>query len=168
MNKEQIYELLMNDHVAKYIEENLDYLFLGIPELVDTVGYPAKKGDYQFDVFHQILKELEISPSDFVIRMVILLQDIGKPYMEDYDLQKFHYKDYKEISCKMAHSILMRFEFPWDFVHEVCTLIFPKDEILSSDMILKQQKILQIHQQVVLENIDMSNYQPKLLKTLNL
>ena len=86
--KEILYSILMNNNVVYSIENNLEPLLNLIPELKDTIGFDHKHPHHHLDVWNHTLCALSHAPSNFDLRLVLLLHDIGKAL--DHDMEGTH------------------------------------------------------------------------------
>ena len=130
MYKDKLYDILMCDDIVSSINNNLDYLFDVIPELKSMVGFDHRHPHHHLDVWNHTLLALSYSKSDFYIRLVLLLHDIGKPFSYQ-DSEVRHFKGHPEVSCKMAFYILLRLGFNNDEISKVCYLIKEHDNPIS-------------------------------------
>lgn len=103
--KEKLYNILMKDDVVKSINDNLDDLLSLIPELKDMLGFEHKHPHHHLDVWNHTLHALSLSEKDFIIRLVLLLHDIGKPYSYQ-EGEVRHFKKHLTISVYMSFNIL--------------------------------------------------------------
>ena len=96
-----------------------------IPEFEET--YDMTQNHYHFGtVWEHTMKVLElIDSSDLVLRMAVLLHDIGKVRSREVsDDGRVHFIGHNIISADMAEEILKRLKYPNHFIGEVKFLVF--------------------------------------------
>ncbi len=132
----QLEEILLTDPVEDSIIENMDIVLSLIPELKPCINFKQRHPHHHLDVWMHTLLALSMSPNDYVIRLALLLHDIGKPHSYQIDGDVYHYDGHAEKSAEMASEILKRFNYSKDFRDEVIYLIKMHDtEILMEDII---------------------------------
>ena len=134
--KERLYEILMDDDIVSSIDNNIDELLTMIPEIIPCIGFEHKHPYHHLDVWQHTLYSLSFAPKNFVIRLTLLLHDIGKPLSckEGEDGVR-HFKGHPIISCEMAYNILNRLGYDEDFINEICYLVkYHDDDIKEEDI----------------------------------
>lgn len=129
-NKTNLETILTSDNVVEAINTNLDYLLKEIPELKYTIGFDQKNPHHHLDVWNHTLLALSLSENNFLIRLVLLLHDIGKPFSYQ-DEEVRHFQHHQEVSSKMSYPILKRLGYQEDFINKVCYLIETHDTHLT-------------------------------------
>ena len=128
-------KVLAGNHPKDNILNNLNELLELIPELKPMINFDHKNPNHNLDVFNHTLKALELSEDDFKIRLVLLLHDIGKPYVYTEKNNIRHYKGHEKKSKELAQIILTRLNYNPELVKEVCTLIEKHDTLLTKEKI---------------------------------
>lgn len=147
MDKNNLYDILMNDDVVLSINDNLQYILKIIPEIKYSIGFDHKHPHHHLDVWDHTLLALSLSENDFEIRLCLLLHDIGKPFSyQEGDVR--HFNNHPEVSAQMSEKILKRLGYQEEFIKEVCYLIRYHDSLISNqdiinnyDLTLKRYKI---------------------------
>lgn len=139
MEREILYNILMNDNVVETIHDNLDNIIKLIPEIKDMIGFEHNHPHHHLDVWEHTLLALSISPKDFEIRLVLLLHDIGKPH--SYQDEKVrHFRGHPKVSSEIAYKILKRLNFNNEEVHMLCDLIEQHDDLITNKEIIENKE----------------------------
>ena len=121
----ELIKLLESDHPEKF----MDLYELGITKVIlpefDTCMVTKQKNPHHvYDVGTHIVKSLEYVRADKVLRLSMLLHDIGKPATIKSDEEGIdHFHGHAELGAKMAHSIFRRLKFDRETMDRVCNLI---------------------------------------------
>ena len=127
MEEKQIYDIIMADDLQKSLDENLEYLFLFIPELMDLVGIPVLKNDSSYDRLQKCFHCLLFSVKDFEVRMALLLQDL-------------YITDNRHLSpSNYAKKILQRLHFSCNSIFDICLILEHPSQNLNFSL---QEKVL--------------------------
>lgn len=140
MEKEKIYNILMNDDIITSINNNLDILLNLIPELKDIVGFEHNHPHHHLDVWNHTLLALSHSPKDFDIRLVLLLHDIGKPHSYQ-DEEVRHFRGHPKVSSNMSFNILKRLKFNDAEIFKLCYLIEQHDIPIIDEEIVNDKEL---------------------------
>ena len=116
--------------LSPYVARGLDDLYaLGcfayfMPEMCHTVGFEQHNPYHCYDVFGHLRQSVAAIEPDLVLRLTMLLHDIGKPFVwcscyGDSDC----FPDHETISAQMAESILRRLCYDKATQREVVKLI---------------------------------------------
>lgn len=128
-------KILLSDNVIESINNNLDKLINLFPEIKDMIGFDHKNKHHYLDVWEHTLKALSYSNKNFIVRLTLLLHDIGKPYsyQEDGDIR--HFKNHNIISEKIARKRLNELGYEKSFVDKICYLVLNHDiEITKEEL----------------------------------
>ena len=121
---------LLADDVVGEIRDNEYELMDLIPELKDMVGFSQNGFDKQSDLWHYTLQTLALTSPDLIVRLAVLLQNIGKPHACTGENDK-----YQNVSSDMAHNILSRLHYSEDCIEKICFLIKNCEEPLDKKFV---------------------------------
>ena len=106
-----------------------------LPEFDDMMKTEQETPHHMYNVGDHTLKAMESIRADKVLRLTMLLHDVGKPSMKTVDQKNVaHFKGHEEKSEKMAKSILKRLKFDNDTLRKVTKLILYHDHRMPADM----------------------------------
>lgn len=95
-----------------------------IPEWSKTIGFDQKNIHHIYTVDEHILKSLELTSRDLIIRLAVLFHDIGKPrcYTFGEDGQGHFYK-HEKYSVEIAEKLMLNLKFSKLDTERVCKII---------------------------------------------
>ncbi|MCK4259752.1 MAG: HD domain-containing protein [Halanaerobiales bacterium] len=133
-----------------------DLLKLGLlkfilPELHHCEGEKQREDYHQYDVFGHIAHALYHSKNDIIVRLTVLLHDIGKPPTRTIDKKGIiHFYGHEITGAKMAEKILKRLKFSNKITKSVTLLIRHHMRNVESDKSLRKlMSILITHEQAL-------------------
>lgn len=133
-------EILVSENILQSINDNLENLFMLIPELRMMVGFEHRHPHHHLDVWNHTLYALSLSPNDFEVRLVLLLHDIGKPYcFIEGEIRNF--RNHPIVSSEMSRIILKRLRYDENFVEKICYLIKYHDIPIRNEKILMDRDL---------------------------
>lgn len=116
------------EHVLPVFAEFRDVLATVIPELREAFDFEQKNKHHCYDVWEHILHAVAAIGRDPLLRVTMLLHDIGKPRACTTDKHgSRHFKGHQQISADMASVILKRMTFPNAFTADCLQLIIAHD-----------------------------------------
>lgn len=121
----ELVKLLTSDH-PDYLQEawELGITKIVLPEFDVCMGTPQNNPHHCYSVGEHTLKSLKAVRADKVLRLTMLLHDIGKPLTKTTDeMGKDHFKKHPKESAKLAKNILQRLKFDNDTLRRVCRLV---------------------------------------------
>lgn len=133
----ELNKILLAAHPARGLE---DLYTLGmypyiIPMMCHTVGF-AQRGSHHFlDVFEHSLLAVGVIAPELVLRLTMLLHDIGKPFVWDSSesLSYDRFDDHAAVSAKLAGKILRDLKYDNATRKDVVELIAHHNDILLPD-----------------------------------
>ncbi|MCL2068379.1 MAG: HD domain-containing protein [Oscillospiraceae bacterium] len=109
--------------------EHRDILLECIPELAPCVDFPQNHPYHMYDVYRHIIKSVASAEKDIIVRMAMLLHDIGKPACHTRDEQGIdHFRGHQQKSHDMAEEILRRLRFPARMSEDILMLVKYHDD----------------------------------------
>lgn len=121
----ELVKLLVSPHpddLRKMYELGMTKVVL--PEFDVCMETPQHNPHHCYTVGEHTLKSLQEIRADKVLRLTMLLHDIGKPLCRTTDeTGKDHFKKHPRESARLAEEILRRLKFDNDTVHKVCRLV---------------------------------------------
>ncbi len=94
-----------------------------MPEICHTWQFAQEGGLHQYDVFGHTVKAVSLVPEDVVLRLAMLLHDIGKPYVWQQIDGKDEFPQHEVVSADLAVQILERLRYDKKTIAQVKLLI---------------------------------------------
>ncbi len=95
-----------------------------LPEICHTWQFDQLGSLHQYDVFGHTLKAVSLVPNDVVLRLTMLLHDIGKPYVWHQTAEgKDVFPHHEVVGAAMAAEILERMRYDKKTIARVKTLV---------------------------------------------
>lgn len=133
----ELNKILLAAHPARGLE---DLYTLGmypyiIPMMCHTVGFAQRGGHHFLDVFEHSLLAVGVIAPELVLRLTMLLHDIGKPFVWDSSesLSYDRFDDHAAESAKLAGKILRDLKYDNATRKDVVELIAHHNDILLPD-----------------------------------
>lgn len=133
----ELNKILLAAHPARGLE---DLYTLGmypyiIPMMCHTVGFAQRGGHHFLDVFEHSLLAVGVIAPELVLRLTMLLHDIGKPFVWDSSesLSYDRFDDHAAVSAKLAGKILRDLKYYNATRKDVVELIAHHNDILLPD-----------------------------------
>lgn len=142
---DEIIELVMPPQAGKKLLDNQNVLFRYIPELLACRGFNQRNPYHVFDVLGHTLAAVDAAAEDPVVRVALLLHDIGKPisYQEGEDGIR-HFHGHGKISAEIAQRVLERLDAGESFCAEVVRLVRLHDCFISADATSVEKLLLKV------------------------
>lgn len=101
-----------------------DVIAVFLPEIEPSIGFDQKNYHHIYDVWEHTVRALGHVEPNLVLRLVMLLHDLGKPqsHTEDADGVR-HFYGHPMISTGMAGGALLRLRYDTVLIRQVCTLV---------------------------------------------
>lgn len=121
----ELIKLLLGDNVLKVLSEYKDVIAVIIPELKPTFDCEQNNPWHIYNVYNHIINAVDSAPKTEVIRLTMLLHDIGKPLVKTTDSNGIdHFKMHAKAGAGIAKEILKRFNVSNKIYDEVTTLVY--------------------------------------------
>ena len=123
----------MADDVVTSIRNNYNELVKIIPEIKKMKGCLHNHPYHHLDVWEHTLYALSFARSDFIIRLSLLLHDLGKHYVLTTDKDGInHFKGHPQKSFELTFDILKRLGYDNETIGKVCYLVRYHDEPIEA------------------------------------
>jgi tRNA nucleotidyltransferase (CCA-adding enzyme) len=119
----ELMKLLKGCGAARILREFADIVTEIIPELAPCIGLEQNKIYHKFDVWEHTLSAIDNAERDSIIRLAVLLHDIGKPECYTETETGIHFYGHPEAGASIADEILHRLKMSNDIISTVCTLV---------------------------------------------
>lgn len=136
----ELCKLIVGKGVGNILNEFADVFAIFIPELIPMVGFSQNNPHHDLDVWGHTIKSITCAENDVIIRLALLLHDIGKPdcYCEDVN-GIGHFYEHSSISADISYRIMKRLKFDSNTIDTVKTLVYYHGlEIIPSDRVTKR------------------------------
>lgn len=143
-----------------------------IPEVQNMIGFEQNNPYHLYDVWEHTLHCMSHikKEDDIIIRLAILLHDIGKPHCYNVDEQGIgHFYNHADVSAKMAQQILSNLKFSNEIIENTVQLISYHDVQLTAKKpvikrLLNKLGEKQLRRLLVLRRCDIGGQEPTMLK----
>lgn len=117
-------KLICGCSAANILDEFRDVIAVFIPELKAEFEFNQNSRHHKFDLWHHTLCSLDYVEPDPVMRMTMLLHDIGKPHcMTSDEKGESHFIGHPALSAEISRKILRRMKYSNEFIDECICLI---------------------------------------------
>ena len=126
-----------------------------LPELAPLRGFDQKTPYHIYDIYTHTVKSLAAIRPDPILRLTMLLHDIGKPACFTLDEKgQGHFKKHPAESARMAEEILKRLRCDRQTIKLVCALIQYHDVTIPANKTSLRRWINQLGEDVFLQLIE--------------
>lgn len=130
----ELCKMLSGKGVKDVLKKYSDILSVMIPEIKPMIGFNQNNPHHKYDVWEHTIAAVENSISEPIIRLAVLLHDIGKPECYTCDGKGIgHFYSHGEFGAKKAEKILRDLKFDNQTIRDVCQLIKYHDADLSEN-----------------------------------
>ncbi|MEE0434977.1 MAG: HD domain-containing protein [Peptococcaceae bacterium] len=143
----ELNKILLCHHPARGLE---DLYTLGmypyiIPVMCHTVGFAQHGGHHFLDVFEHSLLAVGVIERDLILRLTMLLHDIGKPFVWDKTETNYdRFEHHAEASAKIANRVLRELKYDNTTRKNVVELIAHHNDILLPEPINVRQSLARL------------------------
>ncbi len=122
--REELLRLLCGENCAEVLRIYYTVLAVRIPELLPMVGFQQHTPYHAYDVWEHTVRTIEAIKPEPVLRLTMLLHDIGKPNTFTQDDQGIgHFYGHGSVSTEIAKQILERLKFDCSTKETIITLV---------------------------------------------
>lgn len=98
-----------------------------IPEVSEMVDFNQNTKYHHLDVWRHTLLSVKNAPADTILRLTLLLHDVGKPRCYNETDGVGHFYGHAEVSVEMAKTILTRLKYDGRTIETVTKLVSTHD-----------------------------------------
>ncbi|MBE6836801.1 MAG: HD domain-containing protein [Ruminococcus sp.] len=110
--REELLKMLCGVNAESVLLKYREIIGVIIPEMKETFDFKQVNPHHCYDVYSHIVKSVSCLEGDGVLKMVMLLHDIGKPETVTIDEKgESHFKMHPTVSCELSRGILNRLKF---------------------------------------------------------
>ena len=122
--KKELTGLLCGPDAARLLAQYADVVCVLVPELQACMGFRQFNHHHAYDVWGHTLAALNVAEPETLLRLAVLLHDIGKPSVFTFDKQLVgHFYGHATVSAAMTDYILRRLRFDGETIRAVTTLV---------------------------------------------
>ncbi len=124
----ELLKLLCGARVKDILLDFSQVFFEIIPELEAMYKFPQNTPYHIYDVWEHTVVSVENVPPDPILRMTMLLHDLGKPAMHTVDDSgQSHFKRHQGVSAELSREILRTLRFSKAEQEEIYSLVLCHD-----------------------------------------
>lgn len=117
-------KIICGNNIGYILRRYKDIVAVIFPEIVSTFEFEQNNPHHNKTVWKQTTTAVANIEPDLLLRMVMLLHDIGKPISLETDSNNIdHFKNHNRFSMVYAKSALERLKYPTSFIDNVVLLI---------------------------------------------
>ena len=122
--RDEFSALLCGPGVERVLMDYAGIIAVIIPEITPSIGFSQNNYHHIYDVWEHTVHSIAAVEPELVLRLVMLLHDLGKPhsYTEDAD-GVGHFYGHPMISTGIAGGVLLRLRYDRSLIRQVCTLV---------------------------------------------
>lgn len=120
----ELSKLLCGKNVLNVLDEFRQVIGVIIPQLIPSFNCAQNTPWHTYTVYEHIIHSVDFAPCDPVIRLTMLLHDIGKPSVKLADENgRDHFKTHADAGEKIAAEVLSKLKVSNNIYNKVTTLI---------------------------------------------
>ena len=122
--REELTRLLCGSGVLHILLDYKDVFSFIIPELAPCIGFQQNNPYHCFDVYEHIAHAVaDYAGNDPVVKIALLLHDIGKPFCYTEDERGGHFRGHGVVSREIAEGVFQRLKYDNQTKHDALELI---------------------------------------------
>ena len=132
--QKELVSLLQGQNIRNVLMNYRSILAEVIPEIRPCFGFLQRNPWHIFDVWEHIVTAVESAPQDdWLLRLILLLHDIGKPICYEEDEHGVgHFHEHGKESERIAREVLTRLRFPRAVVEETTKIVGIHDRVIEA------------------------------------
>ena len=120
----ELLKLLCGDNALSVLDEYREIIAVIIPELEPAMNCGQNTPWHIYNVYEHIIHAVDAAPKNPVIRLTMLLHDIGKPSVKTTDKNgKDHFRTHAQAGEKIAYEVLKRFKASNEIIETVTQMV---------------------------------------------
>ncbi len=128
----ELNKLLLGENVETIMQTYKEVFAVVLPELQHTFDFNQKNPYHPYDLYTHTVKAINHSQNSLVVRLTLLLHDLGKPEVFTIDDQGVgHFYQHSKYSCSIAETILKRLKYDNKTRKTVISLIQHHDSTIE-------------------------------------
>ena len=132
----ELTKLLLGDNAVRVLDEYRQVIGVIIPELKPCFDCVQNNPWHIYNVYGHIIHTVGAAPKDKIIRLAMLLHDIGKPQVKTTDEKGIdHFKTHAVVGADIAKTVLKRFKVSNEIYDKVTALIYYHQSVENVDEI---------------------------------
>lgn len=130
----ELNKLVCGSNVNYILRRYKDVIAVFLPELVSTFDFEQNTPHHNKTVWRHTTAAVSNIEPDTLLRIVMLLHDVGKPLALRTDSNgRDHFKGHNHFSAVLARNALERLKYPTKFIEDAVTLIEYHDVRFSNN-----------------------------------
>ena len=150
-------KILLAQHVARGLWDMFDLQMFTyfMPLLCHEMGFEQHGSHHFLDVYEHSILSCGIIRADKMLRLTMLLHDIGKPFTQTVGIDGMDvFPDHAQIGAQLANHILREMTYDNHTRKRVVTLIAHHCDILTTDEVLLRHKLNEIGEEALRQLIE--------------
>jgi len=128
----ELHKMLMGKDILRVLLNYPDVISTIIPELKPCVGFEQHNKYHQYTVYDHIAHAVDnYKGDDPMVRVALLLHDVGKPLCYSEDENGGHFYGHGEPSSRLAAQALSRLRFDNESQHDITELVLYHDAVIE-------------------------------------
>lgn len=120
----ELLKLLCGDNALSVLDQYREIMAVIIPELEPAMNCGQNTPWHIYNVYEHIIHAVDAAPKNPVIRLTMLLHDIGKPSVKTTDKNgKDHFRTHAQAGEKIAYEVLKRFKASNEIIQTVTQMV---------------------------------------------
>lgn len=119
----ELLKLLRGAGAGRILREFSDILAVVIPEIIPCIGFNQHSKWHSYDLWEHTLQSIDAADQDSLLRLTMLLHDIGKPDTYTNTDGEGHFYGHAEVSEQKARKIMKRLKLSNEIISTASCLI---------------------------------------------